>query len=595
MDSFKLLKRRTTDLFNTIPQSLPSIQSLNLGGTHGHHYHGKRSAPTMKGTWEKISGLPSVPRSSHTINIVAGNVYIFGGESADARNPVDNDMHVVALPSSGAQADYYTIKAKAAPPAVSEEPEPQTPPKPEASAAPKQESAPASEPKPATAPKPAPKAAASTAEDTGSDDSDEDSSEEESSEEESSEEEDEEEEDEEESDTEEPTAKPTPLTDLPAPRVGHATATIAHQIFLFGGRGGPSMTPLPESGRVWVFDTRTHLWSHLDPAPGTAYPPPRSYHVAVATSKPSSFSPSPPPRATTWRDWALGTADIEETGTPQNPVVGNIAARAADTTHGTFIIHGGCLTDGTRASDVWAFDVHSKTWQRLPDAPGPARGGTALALSRGKLYRFGGFDGKAELGGQLDVLDLAVDSFNDAASGGEVSVTARGGWSSILQDKEDVGYKEPDPAEAPLTGEEILPWPGARSVSRLESVRVGGGREYLVLLLGEREPSAGGHERAGKFWDDIWVFQVPAESGSVAGLADTVRKVAGARSAEGTWMKVEMGPWDDEDDESVDGPGARGWIASAPMGELEENGIVVWGGVDESNKRLGDGWILRLV
>ncbi|KAK5658548.1 hypothetical protein OQA88_1940 [Cercophora sp. LCS_1] len=590
MDSFKQLKRRTTDLFNNIPQS---IQSLNLG-QHGGHHHGKRSGPSMKGTWEKISGLPSLPRSSHTINIVAGNVYIFGGESADARKPADNDMHVVTLPSSGAPADYYTIKAKAAPLAAPEPesesgaaPAPAPAPKPVAKASTGKEAT----SKPATASKPA-----TTGEDTGSEEeeSDSDEEEEESSEEEEDDDEDEEEE-ESDSESESDKGKTTTLPSLPTPRVGHATATIDHRIYLFGGRGGPSMTPLDEAGRVWVFDTHTHLWSFLDPVPSTAVPPPRSYHVAIATSKPSSFNkPGPPARATTWRDWALGTTDIEETGTPQRPVVGNIATHATDTTHGTFIVHGGCLSDGTRASDIWAFDVHSQTWQRLPDAPAPARGGTAIALSRNKLYRFGGFDGKSELGGQLDVLDLTVDSFNDAVSAGEVSVTARRGWSSILQDKEDVGYKESDPAEAPLTEDETSPWPGPRSVARLEAVSVGGGREYLVLILGERNPSGGGHEVAGKFWDDIWAFQVPAESGSVAGLADTVRRVAGGKSGEGTWTRVEMGPWDDEDDASADGPGARGWIASAPMGELEENGIVVWGGVDEGNKRLGDGWILRL-
>src|SRR4051812_29432802 len=112
MDSFKMLKRRATDLLNSVPQSLPSIESLNIG-QHGHGHKG--GAPTMKGTWEKISGLPPLPRSSHSVNIVAGTIYIFGGESAPGGAPADNDMHAVTLPFSGAPADYYTIKAKAVP------------------------------------------------------------------------------------------------------------------------------------------------------------------------------------------------------------------------------------------------------------------------------------------------------------------------------------------------------------------------------------------------------------------------------------------------------------------------------------------------
>ncbi|KAK3360135.1 hypothetical protein B0T25DRAFT_121609 [Lasiosphaeria hispida] len=561
MDSFKLLKRRTTDLFNSLPQSLPSIQSLHLGGTH--HSHGYGHGPnhlTMKGTWEKISGLPPLPRSSHSLNVVGGTVYIFGGESEDARKPVSNDMHAVTLPSSGAQADCYAIKAKAA--LGSKKPQPiptvqiEGEPDPASSGLLDKGKAPATD-----------------------------------------------------AELEAPE-----LGDVPAPRVGHATAVIGHRIFLSGGRGGPDMSALDEHGRVWVFDTRTNVWSYLDPStpaaptpqPGaSAIPAPRSFHVAAATDKPRNFNaatahhPKPSTRAEAWRDWALG--DSEEVGIPQRPIVGNVAANATDADaegYGTFIIHGGCLS-GTpeRASDVWAFDIHSHTWQRLPDAPGAPRGGAALAIAHSRLYRFGGFNGTGEEGGQLDVLELGVDSFDDEFSAGEVSIAARGGWQSLLQTpREDVGYKEEDPTAAPLTEDETDPWPAPRSVAGFQAVSVGGGgRDYLVLMLGEREPSGAGHESAGGFWDDVWAFQVPAHHGGVAagGLANSVLSAVGRKSAEGRWARVEVGPYDDEDDESAEGPGARGWFASATMEDVGE-GIVLWGGLDGGNRRLGDGWILRL-
>ncbi|KAK0638772.1 hypothetical protein B0T16DRAFT_339249 [Cercophora newfieldiana] len=553
MDSFKFLKRRTTDLLNSIPQSLPSIQSLHLGGTHGHG-HPHLGAHTMKGTWEKIGGLPSLPRSSHSVNIVAGNVYIFGGESANARKPVDNDMHVITLPSSGAQADYYTIKATPEP----KETSPIPPPAPEI----KIES-----------------------EDADAAPSDKGKG------------------------PETPASIASSLPSVPSPRVGHATAAIGHRIFLFGGRGGPDMSALDEGGRVWVFDTRSRHWSFLDPIlPPTsakdAIPAPRSYHAAVATDKPRDFNlaphhPKPLTRTGTIKEWALG--DSDEVGTPQHPIIGAIANRAVDPDlagFGTFIIHGGCLSaPNTRASDLWAFDIHSRTWQRLPDAPGSPRGGTALALSRSRLYRFGGYTGTSTEGGRLDFLELGVDQFNDGFSVGEVSLVARGQWQSLLQTKtEDVGYKEPDTAEAPLTeGEkEEDPWPAARSVARLEAVTVGGGREYLVLLLGEAEASQQGHDGAGKFLEDVWAFEVPAQGMSAAKVANSVMSAVGRKTGEGKWKKVEAGPYDDEDDESADGPGARGWFGSATMGDLEENGIVIFGGLDESNSRRGDGWIFRL-
>jgi hypothetical protein len=192
-------------------------------------------------------------------------------------------------------------------------------------------------------------------------------------------------------------------------------------------------------------------------------------------------------------------------------------------------------------------------------------------------------------------LELGVDVFDDQVTGGVEAVLCAkgGGWKSLLFGKEDVGYKEVDPAAKPL---DYHPdeWPGNRSVAGLEAVTVGGGREYLVLMFGEREASGVGHAGAGRFWDDVWAFQVPAEGMSLASVADTAFSVVGKKSGEGSWTRVEMGPYDDEDDASAEGPGPRGWIATATMGELEENGIVVFGGLNESNQRLGDGWILRL-
>lgn len=42
-------------------------------------------------------------------------------------------------------------------------------------------------------------------------------------------------------------------------------------------------------------------------------------------------------------------------------------------------IHAGCPTSG-RLTTLHSFDLQSKTWKQLADAPGPGRGGTALAV-----------------------------------------------------------------------------------------------------------------------------------------------------------------------------------------------------------------------
>ncbi|KAG7117282.1 hypothetical protein HYQ44_020237 [Verticillium longisporum] len=209
--------------------------------------------------------------------------------------------------------------------------------------------------------------------------------------------------------------------------------------------------PLNEHGRVWVFDTRTHAWTFLDPvppAPGvtlTPIPAPRHGHAATATDRPRDFASRAPKRNQTWMAWAQG--DSAEVGTPQAPIVGNVALHATDDDYdgfGTFFVHGGIVAPSSiaspevasseekRACDLWAFDVRSRIWIELPAAPGPARAGAAMCVSKSRLFRFGGHDGSGPIGGQLDFVHLEVEMFDDGNSRGEVCVRARGGWQSIV-------------------------------------------------------------------------------------------------------------------------------------------------------------------
>ena len=523
MESFQALKRRTTEILQSIPQSLPqSVQSS------------KPTIPTMRGTWEKVD-LPSLPRSSHTVDVVSGSAYIFGGEF-NPRQPVNNDVHVINLPLSlSASADSYPVKA--------------TPPQKEGS------STSANRQKGLTE---VPLSGEDTA--TATDLAEKD-----------------------EAKQPEPEV-PSGLGDVPPARVGHASATIGSRIFVFGGRGGPDMTPLEESGRVWVFDTRNHTWTYLDPAPAAAgavarFPPARSYHAAAAIDHPRDFPSDHRPKPATWHDWAMG--DSAKVGIPQAPIVGNVAAGAVDEEdegYGTFFIHAGCLAGGERANDIWGFDVRSKVWSELPTPPGPARGGTSICVTKGKIFRFGGFDGKQELGGQVDVLHLDADFFDDVVSKGEVAVTTRHGWETLTP------IPQTDTLDPDL-------WPAPRSVSSLLPVHVHG-RDYLLLLMGEESPSSDGHNAAGTFLSDAWAFSIPTPHGG--SIKDTVFSAIGRKAAsrEGRWTQVTAEPYDDDVTDEL--PSARGWISAAVVDELEEPAVFLWGGVGDGNVRLGDGWILRL-
>jgi hypothetical protein len=543
MEKFTLIRRRTTDLLKNAQQNLPSMPQMPNLSPNPDDPQQKHNVPknVMKGTWERIY-VPELPRSSHTIDIVSDTAYIFGGE-INPREPVDNDMHVVRLPFSdgGVSADYFKIKA------VPNAPEEDNVALPKTEAEQTEDGNMDSVPL-ETEPKDKGKGLALD-------------------------------------------LRPE-LSDVPEPRVGHASAVIGSRIFIFGGRGGPDMKPLDEAGRVWVFDTRTRGWSYLDPAPAVQggaivhRPSPRSYHCATATDRPRDFAQPRKPKPRTWQEWAIG--DTSKTGIPQAPIVGHVAEDAVDeesSGYGTFFVHAGCLADGERTNDLWAFDIRTKTWSQLPAGPGSPRGGTAICISKSRLFRFGGYDGQDEIGGQLDFIDLEVETFNDQGTKGEVAIRARGAWQTILENNIDASS-----TEIPAVPQQE--WPAARSVASLEAITLGGGREYLVLAMGERSPSSEGHAGAGRFHNDVWMFQVPPLGMSAASMKDAILQLAGRKTGEGKWTRVATMPHDDEisDEEPV----PRGWFASAPMSDLEDNAIVLWGGLDERNERLGDGWILRL-
>ena len=144
-----------------------------------------------------------------------------------------------------------------------------------------------------------------------------------------------------------------------------------------------------------------------------------------------------------------------------------------------------------------------------------------------------GFDGQTEQGGALDIYDIDTNS-----------------WASHMYAPD--GKSGPEP----------------RSVSALISLDIGQ-RPSLVTLFGERDPSTLGHQGAGKMLSDVWVLDLESK----------------------VWTKVDLGSGEDELSSanwSGEKPPARGWFAAEAFGQ----GIVVQGGLGESNERLGDVWLL---
>ena len=224
------------------------------------------------------------------------------------------------------------------------------------------------------------------------------------------------------------TFRSDPDSIAPQARVGASSTALHGKIFVFSGRGGIEMAPIEEKGALWVFDTDTNLWSQLQPEkPQLPYPVGRSYHAMTNDDKDTIF------------------------------------------------IHAGCPEKG-RLRDLWAFNVMHRTWEELPPAPAPERGGTSAAYAQGKLYRMNGFDGKTEQGGAMDVFDLQDNL-----------------WSTVTFDVEDKSGPTP------------------RSVSCLLPVVVDH-KPSLLTMFGEHDPSSLGHQGAGKMLGDVWLFNIESET-----------------------------------------------------------------------------------
>ncbi|EPQ29386.1 uncharacterized protein PFL1_03141 [Pseudozyma flocculosa PF-1] len=284
-------------------------------------------------------------------------------------------------------------------------------------------------------------------------------------------------------------------------------------LLLWGGRGGKEMAPLPYSDYedVWVFDRDTASWFTLETSGDK--PPMRSYGTAVG---------------------------IHE-------------AKDRDKVY----VHAGCPVQGRLAS-LHVLDVATRKWTKLPDAPGPARGGTAITTiaapgepARKLLARWGGFCGH-EVGGPLDVFDPKSNA-----------------WSSHDAKVEGEGV---EPSKRSVHG--FVELFGDRKVA------TGGGEEkqaLAVMFMGEGEgaPKELGHDGAGKFLSDAYLL---------------LRSKSGAYSFQRLSVEGKV-------------PEARGWFGydalplSAGASGHGQDGtrIVVQGGLNEHNERLGDGWVLDIV
>jgi hypothetical protein len=81
-----------------------------------------------------------------------------------------------------------------------------------------------------------------------------------------------------------------------------------------------------------------------------------------------------------------------------------------------------------------------------------------------------------------------------------------------------------------------------------------------------------------------------------ASWKDAFWQALNKETGEGLWSQITVEDAEGKEGEDIKSlvPGERGWFASAAAADLDEAGIVLWGGLNGKNEREGDGWILKV-
>jgi len=335
--------------------------------------------------------------------------------------------------------------------------------------------------------------------------------------------------------------------EAPSRRYGHSSAVVDDRIYVYGGSEKEGGEPLDEEGKVWVYDTVTNSWSHLDPASHSKRPEARTQHASVASEHPQQVRQR--------------TDEGVAPQLPMDPAKVVPEPPAADS-YGTLIVHGGKGRSG-QLDDIWAFDIASRTWSELPSPPPPHGAAPSLAIVEKRLYCFST--------GQTSYLDLIQGSFSDKAGHGDLGLTPLGPWSTI-------------PPVPPLSNQPGIKHPGDRTGASLIPVTTGQGRNYLLLI--------GGQSSSGEVLEDIWSLQLRPEGNIAASLKDSARTFISKETREMQWEEVKYHNSEGviiQEGQAGRGVGSRKGFAAVRGAEVDGASVMVWGGVGVDGKIRGDG------
>ena len=319
--------------------------------------------------------------------------------------------------------------------------------------------------------------------------------------------------------------------EAPSPRSSHTACALqsGEIIVVFGGENAPR-TPVGNSTHVYRTDSNS--WVTLFPLNKT--PSDRLGHAAACVSGREMLlhgGRSQVSEASTMDD--LYSFDLPSgvwrSLSTRGPAPEPRNYHAAAAADGVFYVFGGCGRSG-RLADLWRYDVRGNGWQSFPSLQSMlGRGGAGLFVNGREAFVVGGFTGKES--NDVFRFDFRNQGWESVETSG-ASFTARSVFGKALHG-----------SSAAMDSKLCCPHAG-----------------HILVFGGEIDPSDLGHAGAGQFDDTCFC------------------------------LDIERRQWDVFEVKSNDGdlPGPRGWAASCWV----PNGLVLHGGINEDNVRLGDLYML---
>ena len=328
---------------------------------------------------------------------------------------------------------------------------------------------------------------------------------------------------------------------MPIARSSHSIAPLGERgnnLVVFGGEHAPRV---PVGNSTYVYDMGSSVWKRIEAC--SESPSDRLAHAAASIS--SSLMLLHGGRSQVEESSALDdlySFDINSAVwsrlKPKGPVPEprNFHS-AATTSDGTFYIFGGCGVNG-RLADLWRYDIRENSWEALPGYDSMlGRGGAGFVEHGQELWVIGGFTGKES--NEVFRFDLRNNT-----------------W-------ETVHTTQPEDSNLKFTARSVF-GKSCHSAGKSGAQQCCSHADHIIVFGGEIDPSDLGHAGAGQFDDTCFCLNTSTRSWHVLDIKNN--KDAGKA------------------------PGPRGWAASCAVPE----GLVVHGGIDISNTRLGDMYMLDI-